>query len=1177
MRAMTAREEWARGRKRVDRTRRSGLAIALAFALADRAVAQGAAPEPERVVLEIGESSPFLEGRGHFVEVERAFELAGTLYVWAESEEVDTYLIVRGDGGEPLAQDDNSGGGRTPFCELELQGPRRVRICIFSAMPGVACHVKLHIGIAAPPQGTTGVVADLEGAMQDWTARLPLADSGASRQELAALVEELSQVEGAASSAVLSRLAWDAAVGARRLGDRRTALAATRFVIAHRERFLPPTHPDLCRAQYNLAATLLELGEVQEASERLEALTATHERVPPADPTDALRAQQGLAMCLVRMGELAAATVRLEALLDRFESELGPGHPELVGSRLNLAAALAMAGELESARRAVEQALASGALQASNPAGLYAKALLGAILGKLGDHEGARRALEEVYAQQIRTLPAEHPAVLATRLNLAAVRERTGDFEASREMLEPVIAAYAESHPPDHPELLRARGNLAIILLELGETEAALGIQKQICATLESSLPENHPDRLQAKLELAQVLQALDRVDEALELEEEVVAAMGSTLPADHPDHLRARGHLAALLERAGDLERATELRRVSLEGLERIHEPGHPHVLGARQDLAVAWLRQGEPERARALIASQLSGLRARLSANLGVPPREACIVASTERHHLSGLIFLASALGEDCVPTRELFELIELGRQVATSWVDASGSPGDVPELAARREDGSRARRQLAERVRGGPGADESVEEWRRDVVKLALARDSIQAELAEALRAHGGGLSPVSVARLAAELGPGLAAAGYLCYKRYDFDQDSRTLSTGVDEVLAGVLRHDGIAVLVDLGRRADLEERVHAWRNSIGRPLQRGVSVGDPAEGLEQRTGKALRRAILDPVLEAAGLGDGEGTLRVCVDDFLNLVPLDALPLDGGGRVGDRLTIRLSASLADAATPSVSRGGRPSMLLLGDVDFDWDPREPGGALASGPSPELALALRASGAGPWKRLLGTKGEVEALSVLFEERYGVGPAVLTRERATKAELVRAVAGCAYVHLATHGWFAPESVPSIADSVRDEAAAQRLDTNLRGFAPLSLCGLCLAGANQGPDAGGWLDGMLTGEELSSLDLSHCELAVLSACETNVGIHRAWQGIHSLQSALHAAGAGVAVTSLWRVPDDQTRELMIELYTNLWDRGMEPGPALWAAKRRLREEGYPVSSWAAWVLTYRSG
>ena len=111
------------------------------------------------------------------------------------------------------------------------------------------------------------------------------------------------------------------------------------------------------------------------------------------------------------------------------------------------------------------------------------------------------------------------------------------------------------------------------------------------------------------------------------------------------------------------------------------------------------------------------------------------------------------------------------------------------------------------------------------------------------------------------------------------------------------------------------------------------------------------------------------------------------------------------------------------------------------------------------------------------------------------------------------------------------------------------------------------------MPGMITAEELATLDLSRCELAVLSACDTNVGIRRAGQGILSLQAALHAVGAQTAVTSLWRVPDDWTGMLMEEFYRNLWQRGMSKAQALWEAKVELRKRNAPVSAWAGWVLT----
>jgi CHAT domain-containing protein len=109
--------------------------------------------------------------------------------------------------------------------------------------------------------------------------------------------------------------------------------------------------------------------------------------------------------------------------------------------------------------------------------------------------------------------------------------------------------------------------------------------------------------------------------------------------------------------------------------------------------------------------------------------------------------------------------------------------------------------------------------------------------------------------------------------------------------------------------------------------------------------------------------------------------------------------------------------------------------------------------------------------------------------------------------------------------------------------------------------------------GILTAEELATLDLHDCELAVLSACETNVGIRRAGQGIQSLQTALHAAGARTAITSLWKVEDKATRRLFELFYSKLWKEGLGKAEALWQAKMTLCAEGHPPRDWTGWVLS----
>jgi CHAT domain-containing protein len=114
----------------------------------------------------------------------------------------------------------------------------------------------------------------------------------------------------------------------------------------------------------------------------------------------------------------------------------------------------------------------------------------------------------------------------------------------------------------------------------------------------------------------------------------------------------------------------------------------------------------------------------------------------------------------------------------------------------------------------------------------------------------------------------------------------------------------------------------------------------------------------------------------------------------------------------------------------------------------------------------------------------------------------------------------------------------------------------------------------------MTAEEVMALDLSGCELVVLSACETHVGVRRGGQGIASLQQALHGAGVRTVVTSLWKVPDKETRELMTEFYRLVWIEKLPKAQALWEAKQALRRklgpDGKPchlTRDWAGWVLS----
>jgi CHAT domain-containing protein len=303
--------------------------------------------------------------------------------------------------------------------------------------------------------------------------------------------------------------------------------------------------------------------------------------------------------------------------------------------------------------------------------------------------------------------------------------------------------------------------------------------------------------------------------------------------------------------------------------------------------------------------------------------------------------------------------------------------------------------------------------------------------------------------------------------------------------------------------------------------------------------------------------------------VCLDDVLFLVPLDALPL-GGGTLGDAYSLHLEVSCARLLDPATAAPAPPTLLALGGASYDAE-----GSDAALPAANSAPLERGARAGGFPPLPETEREVESVGQLFRRAFGAEPRLLRGTDATKSALHEHAPSARFLHVATHGWFAPESVRSVLDPPPARALPARTSAEeaVTGLAPLTLAGLALAGANRGLDPLGRVPGILTAEELCGIDLSSCALAVLSACETSVGLRRAGQGVQSLQAALHAAGARTALTSLWKVEDAATRELMEGFYDALWTERLPVHRALWQAKQALRSRGAPLRDWAGWVLT----
>ena len=136
---------------------------------------------------------------------------------------------------------------------------------------------------------------------------------------------------------------------------------------------------------------------------------------------------------------------------------------------------------------------------------------------------------------------------------------------------------------------------------------------------------------------------------------------------------------------------------------------------------------------------------------------------------------------------------------------------------------------------------------------------------------------------------------------------------------------------------------------------------------------------------------------------------------------------------------------------------------------------------------------------------------------------------------------------------------------------------PLLGAGVVLAGATRPQRASAADDGILTAEEISTLDLSGVEWAVLSACDSGLGLTRSGEGVFGLRRAFQVAGARTVITSLWPVDDRATRVWMASLYTARITGSKSTVDAMrhagLAALRERRRSGLPAHPfyWSGFV------
>lgn len=1041
---------------------------------------------------------------------------AGFAHVWAAATGLDPRLTIRDATGDEWT-DDDTGGGTAAYLRIPIRAGDLLRMTVESG-DGATGPVELHVAEEVAHD------ADAAAELERWLERSNVGprsiDVDAARSDFGAAMRALIELLDAWESEEVAAALWESVGIAQGLGAHDLARDGAARVLAFRSRVLPPSHPSRLVAAYNLAVYHGRLGDPAAARELLESIVATMDATGSARDVLSWRPYSELARARWRTGDLEDG----RAMYDRCLAVMS-GEPPLL-------------------RCMIEEPLA-------------------ALLHELGEGDEALLRFEHVHAVRRERLTDDDPQLQLARSNLSLVLRTRGELIRARALSEAAVASLSRTEHPHSKDLQLARASLASILLELGEPESARRLYAEVVLVAESATPPDEEWESASRVNLAIALTAVGDLPGASDQLTAAIDALEGEVREDHASLRTARLNLGDVRRRLGDFEGAARSERRALDAAVTTLPADYWAVTDMQATHAWTLRCLGEHDRAAALVSSAGRGMRASLTG---------LAAAQTPRRVESSAIGIESVLSVLLSTTRDLegpraleaneavFCLIETARGAALLAARLQRTARHDPALEARRERLRRARSALAQTVRAAaPHAD----------LETALReRDQAEAELLALSETTRSGMldRAPTPERLAAALEADETVVAYRRYHRAESDPEARLGERYTESLLAFVLGPNGTLERVELGPIAPIRAAADAWRTALGTldTARTGRGVGSLAPERrgttedELRCGRALYRLVLAPI---RGRTDAPRMI-VALDDALHLVPIDALPLESE-RLGDRVEVEIRSSLWELLAEAEAPRTAGTLVAVGGIDYGPDE-----------SP-----------GAYRPLPGTMAEVEELAALWTDVGGAEPSRLTGRDATREALARAARDAVVLHLATHGYFAPDSVRSAGDARPVDAILgvgrfASPEEKVRELAPLVLCGLALAGANHPTTDRRTIDGVVTGEEIVDFDLAGCSLAVLSACDTHVGSQRPGQSMASLQRAFRLAGAARVVSSLWRVGDTATRELMGEFYRLLLVERLSPRQALWRAKTALRaaktESGrsrYTVRDWAGFVLT----
>ena len=901
-------------------------------------------------------------------------------------------------------------------------------------------------------------------------------------------------------------------------------------------------HPRFATSLHELSKLYYSLGDYGEAIRLCTEALGVWKRNLETRPSDYVTVLSDLAEYYARIGSYGKSIQLGKEALDIWKMFFGTDNRDYAITLSNLTTYYAYLGNYDEAMRLETEALeikknilgtehSDYAMSLSNIAGYYSA---------LGNYSEAVRLGTKALEIRKQILGVENSDYATSLSNLAVDYSHLGNYSEAIRLGTRALEIRKQILGVEHPDYVMSLANLANYYSHLGNYSEAIRLGTKALEIRKQILGVEHPDYAMSLSNLASYWGELGNYGEAIRLGTEAMEIRRKVLGTEHPDYANSLASIALYYSHLGNYEKAIRLDTEALGIRKRVLGTEHPHYAISLSNLALYYSVLGNYAEAYLYFLKSIEGFQTyilRNFAELSSHMKET-LWRKYKNIYTNVLPFYVykykneESIGElydkTCLFAKGL--LLNSGIELR-KLIFESGDSVLIDKFNALSTNIS-----IYNKIIEKPNSERFM-----DADSLNNAIQQQEMELARESKGYGDYTRNLTIS-----------------WK--DVKECLKAEDIAIEFIDFPIMGTDSI-MYAALTLKKDYESPHMVML------FERKQLMNIPASTYytQQHTYDLIWKPLEEELKNVKNIyfsPSGE----------LHRIGIEYIPVSQTENISDKYSLHRLSSTRQLALIQDGTKGEQS-ILYGGINYDENTNATphvstssvGGVRGANiiyRSNVDSLLLRSS----YEYLEGTKREVEQIADQMKQHqihylYYSG-ADGSEESFKKLDGTKPK----MMHIATHGFYLTEEDAKLSNFARPQMELMMGDNQRAGRPvedkPMTRSGLLFSGCNHAihhePIPDGVEDGILTAQEISTLDLRGLDLVVLSACQTALGDIASGEGVFGLQRGFKKAGAKTILMSIDKVDDEATRILMVEFYNNLMS-GKSKYQSLKDAQKYLRE------------------